>query len=43
MIPASALAAEAEAKAGPIDILVNNAGITRDKMFAGWNWRSGMP
>jgi acetoacetyl-CoA reductase len=37
-----ALAAEAEAKAGPIDILVNNAGITRDKMFgrmelAQWN------
>jgi acetoacetyl-CoA reductase len=29
------LAAEAEAKAGPIDILVNNAGITRDKMFKG--------
>jgi acetoacetyl-CoA reductase len=29
-----ALAAEAEAKAGPIDILVNCAGITRDKMFA---------
>jgi len=29
-----AMAAEAEAKAGPIDILVNNAGITRDKMFA---------
>ncbi len=29
-----AMAAEAEAKAGPVDILVNNAGITRDKMFA---------
>ncbi|HEX8986344.1 MAG TPA: beta-ketoacyl-ACP reductase [Rhodocyclaceae bacterium] len=29
-----AMAAEAEAKAGPIDILVNNAGITRDRMFA---------
>ena len=28
-----AMAAEAEAKAGPIDILVNNAGITRDRMF----------
>ena len=30
----AAMAAEAEAKAGPIDILVNNAGITRDKYFA---------
>jgi acetoacetyl-CoA reductase len=29
-----AMAAEAEAKAGPVDILVNNAGITRDRMFA---------
>ena len=29
-----AMAAEAEAKAGPVDILVNNAGITRDKFFA---------
>ena len=29
-----AMAAEAEAKAGPIDILVNNAGITRDRLFA---------
>lgn len=29
-----AMAAEAEAKAGPIDILVNNAGITRDKLLA---------
>jgi len=29
-----AMAAEAEAKAGPVDILVNNAGITRDRFFA---------
>jgi acetoacetyl-CoA reductase len=29
-----AMAAEAEAKGGPVDILVNNAGITRDRMFA---------
>ncbi|MCX7946746.1 MAG: 3-oxoacyl-[acyl-carrier-protein] reductase [Hydrogenophilus sp.] len=28
-----AMAAEIEAKVGPVDILVNNAGITRDKFF----------
>ena len=29
-----AMAAAAEAEAGPVDILVNNAGITRDRFFA---------